>query len=304
VAPLLAALIWFSVGASLAPLRRVAAEVKQRDAHALGPLPDDGAPAEIAPLMQAINALLARLRESFSAQRAFVADAAHELRSPLTALKLQLGLLARAPSEAARAEALQALAEGIERATRLVEQLLTLARSEPGAVEAARERVDLAETARLSIADVVALAAARGVEIALEAPVPVPVWGHAPGLRILVRNLADNAVRYTPGGGQVEIAVTAAPDGAVLLVDDSGPGIPPAERERVFDRFYRRNLGDDAASGSGLGLAIVRAIADQHGARIALETSPLGGLRVRVAFAGAAAARSGLAAANVQGASA
>jgi two-component system OmpR family sensor kinase/two-component system sensor histidine kinase QseC len=287
LAPLLGALIWWTVGVSLSPLRRVVDQVQLRDVNALGPLEDSGSPREIAPLTGAINALLERLRASFAAQRSFVADAAHELRSPLTALRLQLGLLARAPNEAARGAALQALSEGTERATRLVEQLLTLARSEPGGAEAARERVDLAEAARLAASDVVALAGSRGIELSLDAPTPVPVLGDTTGLRVLARNLVDNAVRYTPRGGRVQVAVQAQAAQAVLLCDDSGPGIPAEERDRVFDRFYRRKNGDEdaATTGSGLGMAIVRAIAERHGACVTLESAPLGGLRVRVVFA-------------------
>ncbi len=291
VGPLLAAVLWWTVGASLLPLRRVVADVRMRDAAALEPLAEADAPAEVAPLVRSINALLERLRASLSAQRAFVADAAHELRSPLTALKLQLDLLNRADTDAGRAAARAALSEGIERATRLVEQLLTLARNEPGAPDLEKTTVDLAETARLATADTVALAHRRQIEIALDAPDPLAVRGNATALRILVRNLIDNAVRYTPPGGCVQVAVRAADGdkaggfsgGIELLVDDSGPGIPAAERERVFDRFYRRAPdAQSAEGGSGLGLAIVRAIAQEHAARLALDDSPLGGLRVRV----------------------
>ena len=150
-----------------------------------------------------------------------------------------------------------------------------------------QKSIDLAEVARLAVADVVALAEARNIEVSLDAQGPIPVHGNAPDLRILVRNLADNAIRYTPAGGRVDIALRAGNDGALLTVDDSGPGIPADERERVFDRFYRRKLADDAAAeiGSGLGLAIVRTIAEQHGASVALNDSHLGGLRVLVRLA-------------------
>lgn len=285
-APLLAALVWWTVGASLAPLRRVVTEVTTRDVGALEPLAYADAPAEIAPLMAAINALLERLRGSFTAQRAFVADAAHELRSPLTALKLQLGLLDRAPDEAARRSALDALGAGIDRATRLVEQLLTLARNEHGVPEPERAVFDLAEAVRLAVSDVLALAEARTIEVSLDAPGSVPIVGSAASVRILVRNLADNAVRYTPAGGRVQLAVHPTGEHATLTVDDSGPGIAPEERVRVFDRFYRRSQEGDAwaQSGSGLGLAIVRTVADQHQAQVQLLASPLGGLRVQVRF--------------------
>ena len=231
--------------------------------------------------MVALNALLQRLGQSLETQRAFVADAAHELRSPLTALKLQLQLLKRAGSEAERSAAADALAAGIERAARLVEQLLALARSEPGAAAAA-QRLDLSELVREAVADTVPLALSRGTQFELSAGQPVWVDGDAAALRVLARNLADNAVRYAPRGARVEVQVSQ-PDGVPMLqVDDSGPGIPPAERERVFDRFYRRGLAEE--SGSGLGLAIVRSVAQRHGATVALDDSPLGGLRVTLRF--------------------
>ena len=303
VAPLIAVLIWWSVGASLAPLRRIAAEVKRRDVGTLGPIAVAEPPAEVVPLTQAINSLLERLRASFAAQRNFVADAAHELRSPLTALRLQLGLLSRAPTPAAQTEALEALSNGIDRATRLVEQLLTLARNEHGAVEEHPESVEIGETTRLAVSDVVAMADARRIEISLEARQPFRIMGNATALRILVRNLVDNAVRYTPEGSRVTIATGADNGRAVLLIDDSGEGIPAAERDRVFDRFYRRSNGGDTSTGSGLGLAIVRTIAEQHGADVILETSPLGGLRVRVVFpcAGTASGQALSVAANSDG---
>ncbi len=273
--------VWWLVGAILAPLRRVAGAVKQVQADALAPLPAAGLPAEVAPLVEALNAMLARLGRALEAQRAFVADAAHELRSPLTALKLQLELLRRAPDEAERSEATAALAAGIERAHRLVEQLLALARSEPGAGGAVAE-VDLAEVARQALADTLPLAHTRRVQLALDAELPVPLRGDATALRVLIRNLGDNAVLYTPPGGQVELRVTLEQRGPTLTVDDSGPGIPPAERERVFDRFYRGAAGGEA--GSGIGLAIVRAVAERHGAQVQLTDAPLGGLRAQVHF--------------------
>jgi two-component system OmpR family sensor kinase/two-component system sensor histidine kinase QseC len=264
------------------PLQRVAAGVRQRDEQSLEPLPAAGLPDELAPLVTALNALLQRLGRSLDTQRAFVADAAHELRSPLTALKLQLQLLERADSEAERAVAAQALAAGIERAARLVEQLLTLARTEPGAAGAASQRLDLSELVREAVADTVPLALARGTQVELHADAPVAIDGDSAALTALVRNLADNAVRYAPRGARVELRVSQ-PDGVpTLLVDDAGPGIAPADRERVFDRFYRRGLSNEP--GTGLGLAIVRGVAQRHGATLQLDDSPLGGLRVKLAF--------------------
>jgi two-component system OmpR family sensor kinase/two-component system sensor histidine kinase QseC len=289
VAPFMAAAAWWLTALALRPLQRVAAGVRQRDEQSLEPLPAAGLPDEVAPLVTALNALLQRLGRSLDTQRAFVADAAHELRSPLTALKLQLQLLERADDEAERAAAAQALAAGIERAARLVEQLLTLARTEPGAATTALQRLDLSELVREAVADTVPLALARGTMLELFADTPVQVDGDRNALSALVRNLADNAVRYAPAGSRVEVRVSQSDDVPTLQVDDAGPGIPAAERERVFDRFYRRGLADEP--GTGLGLAIVRGVAQRHGATVQLDDSALGGLRVILRFRAVSAVR-------------
>jgi len=285
IAPAMALLIWWLAAQTLAPLRRLADGVRARDEQSLQPLPTTGLPDEAAPLVGALNGLLLRLGRALGAQRAFVADAAHELRSPLTALKLQMQLLKRAPDDAARAQAAEALNAGIDRAARLVEQLLTLARTEPGAPLAALVPLELGELVRAAVADTVPFAHARGTALALIADAPVWVRGDAATLTVLVRNLADNAVRYAPPAARVEVRVLEEAGSALLRVDDAGPGIPPEERARVFDRFYRHAAGDEA--GTGLGLAIVRSIAERHGAAVRLADSPLGGLRVEVRFAAA-----------------
>ena len=282
VAPFIALAAAWSTALALRPLRRVADDVRQRDEQSLQPLPADGLPDEVAPLVASLNALLQRLGQSLDTQRAFVADAAHELRSPLTALKLQLQLLKRAGSDADRSAAAEALAAGIDRAARLVEQLLTLARSEPGAAATPLQPLDLSELVREAVADTVPLALARGTALELQADAPVSVDGDRAALRALVRNLADNAVRYSPHGARVELRVDAPQGVPTLTVDDAGPGIPPADRERVFDRFYRRGLSEEP--GTGLGLAIVRGVAQRHGARVTLGDAPLGGLRVTLQF--------------------
>ena len=281
-APALALVVWWLVAATLAPLQRVTQGLRERDEQSVQPLATSGLPVEVAPLVAALNGLLQRLGASLDAQRGFVSDAAHELRSPLTALTLQLQLLRRAPDETAREAAIESLRAGIERAGRLVEQLLTLARSEPGAPLAMVDGLDLGELVRAAVADTVPLALTRGTSIELFTGPPVRVRGEAAALTMLARNLADNAVRHSPRGARVELRVFA--DGGVptLQVDDAGPGIPPMERARVFDRFYRR-ASDDAA-GTGLGLAIVRSVAERHGASVALAASPLGGLRATVRF--------------------
>ena len=286
-APVLALMVWWLAAATLAPLQRLAQGLRERDEQSVQPLATSGLPAEVAPLVAALNGLLGRLGASLETQRAFVSDAAHELRSPLTALSLQLQLLQRAPDEAARVAAIESLRAGIERAGRLVEQLLTLARSEPGAALAMVDGLDLAELMRAAIADTVPLARSRDTSIELFAPEPwappVRVRGEAGALTMLARNLADNAVRHAPRGARVELRVFLDDGVPTLQVDDAGPGIAAEERERVFDRFYRR-ASDDAA-GTGLGLAIVRSVAARHGASVRLAASPLGGLRATVRFA-------------------
>ncbi|SMP49820.1 ATP-binding protein [Noviherbaspirillum suwonense] len=289
-APLMALLIWLLVDRALRPVQRLAQEVRQRDAGSLAPLAEHGLPSEVQPVAHAINALLARLKLAFDSQRAFVADAAHELRSPLTALRLQLQLLTRAPDAESRRDAAARLEQGVERATRLIEQLLTAARTGPGENVQQMQAVDLGELARQAVADVWPQAEARRTAIALDAP-GAPgapdkaiVTGDADALRILLRNLLDNAIRYTPEGGRVDVSVARQQEALLLAVDDSGPGIPPDERERAFQRFYRgqREAGDGI--GSGLGLAIVAGIAARHGAAVALLDSALGGLRVELRF--------------------
>ena len=287
MAPLLAVLMGWLVTRALRPLRRVARDVSARDAEALTALPASGLPDEVAPLVQALNALLRRLDAAFGTQRAFVADAAHELRSPLTALKLQIGLLQRSADAHARQAAIEALSAGVDRAVRLVEQLLALARSEPGAAANAFERLDLSELVRQAVADSVPYALARGSSIELEAEPGIELSGDRIALATLVRNLTDNALRHAPPGSRVQVRVERSGGAPILSVDDAGPGIPPADRERVFDRFFRRTQASsgDPPQGSGLGLAIVKGVAERHGATVALSDSPLGGLRATVRFA-------------------
>jgi signal transduction histidine kinase len=225
---------------------------------------------------------LARLQEAFAVQRAFIADAAHELRSPLTVLRLQLQLLDRAPDDAARQTARDSLGAGVERAIHLVEQLLTLARSDPGETTGDFELLDLSTVAAQALTDTRALAAAKHIDLSLEREGAVPVKGDREALPTLVRNLVDNAVRYTPAGGSVRVRCQLQAAEALLEVIDTGPGIPAADRARVFDRFYRRANANE--TGTGLGLAIVKAIAARHGARVLLDDALSGGLRVTVSF--------------------
>jgi two-component system OmpR family sensor kinase len=271
----------------LYPLRFVTAEVQRRDARSLAPLSTAKLPLEIEPLVGELNRLLSRLNAAFAAQRDFVADAAHELRSPLTSLRLQLQLLDRAPDEAARCEARGMLGEAVERAIHLVEQLLTLARIDPQQPGPDLNTHEFEPIAAQALSDCHALAVARDIDLSLHSAPDLRVRGDREALRILVRNLVDNAVRYTPATGTVRVSCRTSADGGVLLeVADSGPGISPADRDRAFDRFYR--LLGAQESGTGLGLAIVKAIAQRHGAVVTLDSGPpgsdLGGLHARVHF--------------------
>jgi two-component system OmpR family sensor kinase len=278
--PLLGFLVWRAVGRALAPLDQLAEGVGSRTPAALEPLPVADAPEEALPLVRSLNDLLQRLRGALDAQRAFVADAAHGLRTPLAALNLQLQLVERASDAAERTAALSDLRAGLERATHLVQQLLTLARAEPDAMPALPgEPVRLRDLVEEAIADHALVAEAKGVDLGATGAAPeAVVAGDRAALRTLLANLVENAIRYTPAGGRVDVAAGKA----WLEVVDNGPGIPPADRERVFDRFYRRSPG---TQGSGLGLAIVKAIADRHSATVSLGDTPGGGLTVRVEFA-------------------
>ena len=284
LAPMLMLLVGWVVSRSLAPVARVQRQVAQRQADDLTEVAETGLPDEVRPLVQELNGLLRRVALAFDTQQRFVADAAHELRSPLAALKLQVQGLQRAPDEAARERALERLGSGIDRATRLIEQLLVLARQQASAASGVPpEPVSLDDLLRSAVSDMAPTAQSRGIDIGLAQADAGQVNGHAEALRILARNLLENAVKYTPSGGRVDAALRAEAGTLVLSVEDSGPGIPEAERARVLDRFVR--LPGAPSTGSGLGLAIVKAVADLHGATLRLDASPaLGGLRVRVAF--------------------
>jgi two-component system OmpR family sensor kinase len=283
MAPLLMLVVWWVVSGSLAPVARVRKQVAARQADDLSPVSENDLPDEVRPLVQELNLLFGRVRTAFDAQQHFVADAAHELRSPLAALKLQVLSLDRAEDASARAVAVGRLTAGIERATRLVEQLLVLARQESGGAEQKFDQVNLADLAKRTLGDMAGAAQAREIDLGLPRADELSVAGQGDALLILLRNLIDNAIKYTPAGGTVDVEVLQGERGPVLCVEDSGPGISPEERERVFSRFYR--VPGSAAGGSGLGLAIIKAIAERHGAALVLGHSErLGGLQVRVEF--------------------
>ena len=283
--PGMGAVIWFGVGAGLRPLRRLTAELQSRRADSLEPVTSIQSPAEIAPLLGALNDLLARLARTLDTQRQFIADAAHELRTPLAAVRLQAELAQRQTVSAEhRAGALADLRIGLERATHLVEQLLAMARLDAAPGTGTIEPVDLRALAKIVTAERAAIAAARTLDLGLLPGETVTIAGDPAELRTLLGNLVDNALRYTPGGGRVDVGIQRGPHETLLSVRDTGPGIPLEERSRVFDRFHRG--AQASAPGSGLGLAIVKRIADRHRARIELREPKDGpGLRVTVHFA-------------------
>ena len=287
--PALALIFWVLVSRGLRPLSHLAQSLTARSPESLESIQGLAVPDEVEPLVASLNNLLTRLKVARDAQRAFVADAAHELRSPLTALQLQVQLVERADSESARNAALADLKNGLQRTTHTVQQLLTLARQEPGAAEYTMVPVSLAALVRSLVVDHQRLAEAQQLDLGVtDADENAIVQGDADALRILLANLVGNALRYTPAGGRVDVACRKGEGCAFLEVADTGPGIPASERERVFDRFYRRGsegvAADGGKSGSGLGLSIVRTIADRHGAEVRLSDGESGGLRVRVRF--------------------
>ena len=281
--PFFGALIWVGVGRGLQPLDAMSKALSRRRPDALAPLSERGMPDELQPLAASLNGLLERLSDAIAGQRRFTADAAHELRTPLAALKLQLDLARRATDPHARAGALDDLEAGVARASHVVEQLMTLARVEPEALAQTRTQCDLVALAKDAIVSRAALAADKGIDLGLARETPAVVDGDPASLGILLSNLIDNALRHTPRGGRIDVCVERQDDDAALVVADTGPGIAPEERARVFDRFYRgENAGE---TGSGLGLSIVKRIADAHHASIALGSPDQGsGLVVRVTF--------------------
>ncbi len=282
ILPISALLIWLAVGAGLRPLKLLKQEVKQRTAERLEPVNMAGVPDEVVPLTQALNDLFARLQRAFEGERRFTADAAHELRTPLAALKTQAQVAMRSTDGDERRSALENVLRGVDRATHLLEQLLTLARVDPDAAAIGHQPVELRSLTSSVLADQALQAHARQIDLALEEGPAVSISGNAAQLAVLLRNLLDNAIRYTLPGGSVSVSLHGEGD-VVLEVRDTGPGIPAAERDQVLQRFYR--IPGSSEEGSGLGLSIVHRIAELHDARLELADGEGGrGLIVRVVF--------------------
>jgi two-component system OmpR family sensor kinase len=272
--PVLGVVVAWALARGLQPLHVTSRRVSDRDAARLDPLPTDNVPRELLPLVHQINALLARLEGAFDAQRRFLADAAHELRSPVAALALQVQLAERAQSPAARSGALHELASGVERARRLVQQLMDFARLDAAVPLQAFAAVNLAALSREVVAGYAVRAEHQDVDLGVDAPGVVQAFGAEPELRSLIENLVDNALRYAPSATPVTVAVRQAEGTVELRVVDAGRGVPAAERERVFERFHR--VAGDATRGTGLGLAIVKAIVERHHGSISLADADPG----------------------------
>jgi two-component system, OmpR family, sensor histidine kinase QseC len=283
---LAAVLMWVIVDATFRPLQRTAARVEERSDQDLREVETDGAPREVRPLVEALNRLLQRIRTALQTERRFTADAAHELRTPLAAIRTNAQVLVGARDQDERERTARDLLASVDRSTRLVEQLLALARADQPIHDDKLRDVDIADVAREQLAAHLGRAEQCGVQLR-SALQPGATRADPALLSVLVRNLLDNALRYTPAGGHITVMTGASAEGPVLTVEDDGPGIPEPERERVFERF--RRLPGHKAPGSGLGLSIVRRVADVHGAQVAIAAGPgEKGTRVSVRFRQAA----------------
>ncbi len=285
--PLTALWIGVALTRGLAPLTEVTSEITARGPEQLDALQPQHAPVEIRPLVESLNALLARLARAIEGERRFTADAAHELRTPLAGLRAQAQVALRATDDVTRKHALEQVLTGTSRAARLIDQLLTLARLDPTRAATQANLSDLAAVAADVCAELGASAVSRDIALTLDAEGMARVACAPEWLRILTRNLVDNSLRYTPLGGSVRVIVASAPGSTSLQVIDSGPGIPVADRAIVFERF--RRLAGQEVEGSGLGLSIVARIAELAGATIALGDGDGGteggkGLAVTIEF--------------------
>lgn len=280
--PVLALLIWFGIGRGMAPLVKLANQVAHRAPSYLEAIESRGVPVEVKPLVDSLNLLFQRLDMAFDRERRFTADAAHELRTPLAGLKAQAHVALKSKNEQNKKKALNLVVEGVDRASHLVQQLLTLARLDPEAGITEYEEVELGAVMVDVLTDLVPYTKSKNIRISCADEGRGLIKGNKGALAILMRNLIDNAIRYTPEGGRIHVSINRVNKYFLLRIADSGPGIPPGDREQVFKRFYRR-LGNQAP-GSGLGLSIVTRIAELHHAAIKLDRSSLNGLQVDVVF--------------------
>jgi two-component system sensor histidine kinase QseC len=284
--PLVAGLVWIAVGQGLKPLTALSGQIARRSEDNLEAIDGASVPVELRTVVESLNRLLSRLLHALERERRFTADASHELRTPLAAIRTQAQVALRSRRDGERRHALEQVVAGVDRTSHLVDQLLALARCDSDDAGADEVGTDLGDVAARVVAD---YAARHGpVTLRVDGTGPAVVCAGAGTLELLVRNLVDNAVRYSPPASPVEVTVNGGARETVLSVSDHGPGIGSDECERVFERFYRGR--DVEATGSGLGLSIVRRVADAHHASVELVNRPSGGLDVRVRFPTAAAA--------------
>ena len=264
--PLSWLVVGWAISRALERLDFFASDIAARGASAVAPIPLAEIPTEVVPVVKSMNGLIERLRAALDAQKRFLADAAHELRTPLAAMQIQVDSLSLAnPSSLAASKA--ALAQGVRRASTLVDQLMRLARLDEPA-RSPREKTDIAQILLDCVGDYIVIADRKGVDLGVDAPVPAPIVGNSEELRVLFSNLIENAVRYTPSGGAVDVSVRVESSRAVVEVLDTGGGLAPDVQARIFDRFYR---GAPGTEGSGLGLAIARRIAERNGLTLAVK---------------------------------
>lgn len=278
---LLAAMVWLAIGWGLKPLANMAATLRARHSGSLEPLQLTPLPSELEPMQAALNRMLAQIQEVLGRERRFIADAAHEMRTPLAVLRVHAQNLQEAGTELERRESLEFLIAGVDRTTRLVNQLLTMARLEPGAGAPPRQRVDLGETVRKSLVQLTPWLLSKHLELAFEeGDQPVHVLASPAALEIALGNLVTNAANFSPDNGVITVKLSKTQGFCHLSIEDQGPGIEEADRARLFERFYSRGN----AQGAGLGLTIVNTIATQLGASITLVNREEGGLRATLSI--------------------
>lgn len=282
--PLIGLWVWIATRRGLASLDCIAGQIASRDPQQLQALTPASAPAEIRAMLEALNGLLARVETTLESERRFTADAAHELRTPLAALQAQLQVALRARDDSERERSLGQLQQGLARAGHLVDQMLQLARLDPESALPAPAAVDLAALAETICADLGPAILAKQLDFDLAGAADCVITGQPEWLGVLMRNLLDNAIRYTPAGGRVRVAVERDGESCRIAVADNGPGIPAEQRAAVLRRFHRLNPGKEP--GSGLGLAIVARIAELHGATLEFsDAEPNAGICIYIKFA-------------------
>jgi two-component system OmpR family sensor kinase len=279
--PLLVLLIFYAIRKALSPLSMLSKQIQHRDSYDLNPFADDNVPAEVRPLVQSLNMFMGKVSFMVDVLKRFTSDAAHELRTPITGLKLQLTALEQSNSKSERECAIRNLKSGIARSEQLVSQLLTLARIDPDNKSRHIQSLNMLELVKESFQELLPLAQEKSIDIGLMKADDCEINASRQEIKVLINNILDNAIRYTPNGGKIDVSVISQAGNVNLEVKDSGPGIPQHELERVFERFYRGE--NQHIPGSGLGLAIVKEIAIQHKAIIQLSNNNPG-LSFKVIF--------------------